>query len=82
MITFRMGRAPKDASVQTGRRSPGIKRFTITKGTEVFKILFRKEDVHVSRSGRMHLDIWGQKLEDLRNVICSADREVKKNHAS
>ena len=46
-----------------------VKSFNIPKGAEIFKICFSKEDVHTSRSGMLHLDIWGKKLKELRKLL-------------
>lgn len=47
--------------------------FRIKRGTEVVKICFSPRDVHVNQGGEQHLDIWGKKLEELKNLLCESD---------
>jgi len=42
-----------------------IKNFLIKKGDKIVKVLFEDKDIHISRNGKMHLDIWGSKLKEL-----------------
>jgi len=43
--------------------------FPIKKGTTILKILFNKRDIHESRNGKLHLDIWGYKLVKLKKLL-------------
>lgn len=67
MIEFVMSRATKKFRVG---------RFTIGKGKPILKVLFDDSDVHVSRSGKKHLDIWGLKLIALKAMFSSGVRRA------
>lgn len=54
-----------------------VGRFTIRKGKPILKVLFNDSDIHVSRSGKKHLDIWGLKLVALKLVLGSEVRRAK-----
>lgn len=59
-----------------------VKNFVINPGTRLLKILFSDKDIHVSRSGKKHLDIWGQKLLDLKEVLNKARRSPQGDRRS
>ena len=63
MIRFIFHKAIKDYKVN---------RYTIKKGDNILKICFGERDVHKSRSGQLHLDIWGKKLAEL---VKSSDKQ-------
>lgn len=46
-----------------------VRIFKIRKGDKILKICFDEKDVHVSRSGVMHLDIFGKKLNKLTESL-------------
>ena len=46
-----------------------VKVYKCKAGCDILKILFHQSDVHISRSGKIHLDIWGKKLEELKEEI-------------
>lgn len=50
------------------RRDYAVNGFTLKKGDTILKILFDEKDVHKSNSGKLHLDIWGQKLIKLATL--------------
>lgn len=50
-------------------KSVAVGPFTLPKGAEILKICFSKKDIHISRSGMWHLDIWGSKLEELKKLL-------------
>lgn len=60
LIKFIKHRATKDYKV---------KSFEIKKGDEILKICFTEKDIHKSRLGKLHLDIWGKKLEQLGKIL-------------
>jgi len=55
-----------------------IKNFKIKKGDNILKILFSMSDIHISRSGSAHLDIWGSKLEELKRLIAELNHPLIK----
>lgn len=46
-----------------------VKNFQIKKGDEILKICFSENDIHKSRKGILHLDIWGSKLKQLKKIL-------------
>jgi hypothetical protein len=53
----------------TAFRDYKVKNFKIKQGDEILKILFSEKDIHKSRNGKLHLDIWGQKLKQLKKIL-------------
>lgn len=52
-----------------------VKNFKLRKGMQILKVVFDDNDVHISRSGRKHLDIWGGKLKKLKNLLKEKSNE-------
>jgi len=46
-----------------------IGKFRIKKGDNILKICFSENDIHKSRKGVLHLDIWGLKLRQLKKIL-------------
>lgn len=38
-------------------------------GAEVLKINFNKSDMRISKSGRVQIDVWGNKLKQLKQLL-------------
>ncbi|MCK4359405.1 MAG: hypothetical protein KAW92_11830 [Candidatus Cloacimonetes bacterium] len=51
------------------RKDYDVRIFKIKKRDDILKICFSKKDIHVSRNKTLHLDIWGKKLEDLKELL-------------
>lgn len=66
MIRFLLTRSPVTKKI---RYSVCGREHTVKQGERILKIVFDQSDVHVSRSGQAHLDIWGKKLDELRKLL-------------
>jgi len=53
----------------TAHKDYKVRIFKIKKGDEILKICFSKDDIHVSNNGTIHLDIWGDKLKKLKQLL-------------
>ena len=54
-----------------------VGNFEIKKGQTILKICFDKKDIHKSRNGQLHLDIWGKKYNNLMLIIGNDIGEIE-----